>query len=346
MVARWITYIVALTTPEAILVDGTATSRNFVAVWRARKLSVATCSSCTTTTRFELKIFRYYFKGLTWTSCESKYSWLSSLRSWHENSYNFLHISDHVLQNFSCTLNKNPQRLKIYSGLHNKFQGLLQITMEYKQLHYCSSLLRNHRRKMDLWRGMNGSTRIPLEPSPWGSPYQVACPEIQPLLYPLAASKLLENTPGSPARVIRTRTPAMQILSATMILSYFIWHTQFSSSLWSHTVCSWKNSTTRSSTLWLLRESLVESLTPPECNCPAALMSPLQESDGVATLKWIWEIVRSSGDNVWKEGSCEVFIYEIKGPCLRCRGDVPRHWSKRTSCAATQEGAKQDQLEF
>lgn len=71
---------------------------------------------------------------------------------------------------------------------------------------------------MDLWRGMNGSTRIPLEPSPWGSPYQVACPEIQPLLYPLAASKLLENTPGSPARVmIRTSTPAMHILSATMI---------------------------------------------------------------------------------------------------------------------------------
>jgi hypothetical protein len=96
---RWITYIVALTTPEAILVDGTATGRNFVAVWCARKLSVATCSSCTTT-RFKLKIFRQFFKGLTITSCEFTYSWLSSLRSWHENRYNFLHISDHALQKF------------------------------------------------------------------------------------------------------------------------------------------------------------------------------------------------------------------------------------------------------
>lgn len=98
-VARWITYIVALTTPEAILVDGTATGRNFVAVWCSRKLSVATCSSCTTT-RFQLKIFRQFFKGLTWTSCEFTNSWMSSLRSWHENRYNFLHISDHALQKF------------------------------------------------------------------------------------------------------------------------------------------------------------------------------------------------------------------------------------------------------
>jgi hypothetical protein len=37
---------------------------------------------------------------------------------------------------------------------------------------------------------------------------------------------LLDNTPGSPARVIRTSTPTMQILSAAMILTYFIWHTQ------------------------------------------------------------------------------------------------------------------------
>lgn len=101
-------------------------------------------------------------------------------------------------------------------------QKIFWITQQMSRItDYCSSLVRNYRMNMDLWRGMNGSTSIPLEPSPWGSPYQVACPEIQPLLYPLAASKLLENTPGSPARVIRTSTPAMQILSAAMILSLF-----------------------------------------------------------------------------------------------------------------------------